>query len=132
MAIIDEGAVGKTTASPKSKEVKQTIRGTGPLATQVDEAKSSKAALVGFQTEAKVATSISPMYAPYFGNIMRIHINGIAVAIPCNGQRQMVPATFADEIANRVSAVDRQLALKKSLHANTIFESRAGDIPLTN
>ena len=47
-----------------------------------------------------------PQYAVYFGNVMRVTINGISIAVRVDGSTQKVPQTFADEIHRRRRLVD--------------------------
>lgn len=59
-----------------------------------------------YKNEPKVITYVSPMYRPYFGNIMTVTINGISIRFPIDGSKQSIPATFADEIERRRRNVD--------------------------
>jgi hypothetical protein len=54
----------------------------------------------------KVPVTISPMYKPYFGEVMEIIINGIYVSVPCDGKVHKIPKTFANEVNARILAVD--------------------------
>ena len=59
-----------------------------------------------YKQEKQVVTYVSPMYRPYFGNVMTVTINGISIRFPIDGSKQEVPATFADEIERRRRHVD--------------------------
>ena len=59
-----------------------------------------------YTSEEKVPMYLSPMYRPYFGNVMRVSINGISIYFKVDGSTQLVPKTFADEIASRRMYVD--------------------------
>ena len=59
-----------------------------------------------YKKEKQVVTYVSPMYRPYFGNVMTVTINGISIRFPIDGSKQEVPATFADEIERRRRHVD--------------------------
>lgn len=59
-----------------------------------------------YKNEEKVPIMLSPMYRPYFGNVMRVMINGISIFFPVDGTTHQVPKTFADEIASRRMKVD--------------------------
>lgn len=84
-----------------------------------------------FQGEPKVPMYLSPMYRPYFGRIMQVSINGITIAFPVDGSTQMIPQTFADEIASRRIAVD-EILNKQSRMANITanHESTPGELVL--
>lgn len=53
-----------------------------------------------------VEVSLAPMYAPYFGDIMTVSINGVSIYFPCNGRRYKVPEPFAALIHERRRKVD--------------------------
>ena len=59
-----------------------------------------------YKDEKKVITYVSPMYRPYFGNVMTVTINGISIRFPVDGSKQSIPATFADEIERRRRNID--------------------------
>jgi hypothetical protein len=59
-----------------------------------------------YSTQRKLPVRIAPSYAKYFGNIMRVIVNGVAVAVPCNGQTFNVPIEFACEIERRMREMD--------------------------
>lgn len=88
-----------------------------------------KTLLEKYKAEKKVPVRIAPSYAKYFGKIMRMSINGIAVAVPCNGQTIELPASFAAEAYARMAYQDglenRRLKMS-NYEAN--FERRPGDI----
>lgn len=59
-----------------------------------------------YKSEKQVITYVSPMYRPYFGNVMTVTINGISIRFPVDGSKQEIPATFADEIERRRRNID--------------------------
>jgi hypothetical protein len=59
-----------------------------------------------YKDEDLVDIYLSPMYKPYFGNVMRVMINGISIYFKVDGSTQKVPKSFADEITQRRLAVD--------------------------
>ena len=69
-----------------------------------------------YASEPKVDMYLSPMYRPYFGNTMRVTINGITIYFPVDGSANQVPTTFADEITRRRMAIDNMLT-KQNLMA---------------
>lgn len=68
-----------------------------------------------YKAEERIEITISPMYAPHFGNVMPIILNGIAVYVPCNGQPYAIPYSFAMEARQRIAQVDEQLRRNKKL-----------------
>ena len=61
-----------------------------------------------YLAQEKIPVTISPMYKPYFGEVMELVINGIYVSIPCDGRAHEVPKTFASEANYRIYAVDNE------------------------
>lgn len=59
-----------------------------------------------YSSQRKLPVRIAPSYAKYFGNIMRVVINGVAVAVPCNGQSFNIPIEFACEVERRMREMD--------------------------
>ena len=61
---------------------------------------------VRYRNEEKVTVAVSPLYRPYFGNVMKVSINGISIYMPIDNTPHKIPKTFADEIYSRINAVD--------------------------
>ena len=68
-----------------------------------------------YKNEKKVTISISPMYAPHFGRVMPINLNGIYIGVPCDGRNYDIPESFAMEARQRIAHVDEQLIRNKRL-----------------
>lgn len=84
-----------------------------------------------YREEEKVPMYLSPMYRPYFGNVMRVMINGISIYFKVDGSAQHVPKTFADEITARRMAIDAILTKQhrmSNIAANS--ESAPGELTL--
>lgn len=62
-----------------------------------------------YAAEDRVPLYLSPMYRPYFGQVMRVMINGVSIYFKVDGSSQMIPQTFADEITRRRMAIDNTL-----------------------
>lgn len=74
---------------------------------EIAQASARRKELIKFyKNEKQVVTYISPMYRPYFGNVMTVTINGISIRFPVDGSKQSIPATFADEIERRRRNID--------------------------
>ena len=70
-------------------------------------AEGQRKAMVSFyRGEDKKDIRIPPMYQPHFGANMQVMVNGISIVVPVDGSMVTVPATFADEIAERMMKVD--------------------------
>lgn len=90
-----------------------------------------KELLKTYKEEPKVAVYLSPMYRAYFGNVMRVSVNGISIYFAVDGSTQIVPQTFADVITERRIAIDSILNKQNMLadvHSNV--ETSPGEINL--
>lgn len=79
--------------------------------------KQQKSLLQVYRKEPLIPVRIAPSYAKYFGSVMRVSINGIVVAVKCDGRTVQVPETFATEIYRRMANMD-EYELKTSKMAN--------------
>lgn len=84
-----------------------------------------------YRKEKKIPVSISPMYRPYFGNVLRIAVNGISVFVPCNGKTYDVPSTFAAELNRKRARIDALLTRQQKVgDVNSNFERTVGELRL--
>jgi hypothetical protein len=84
-----------------------------------------------YRSEKLVPMYLSPLYRPYFGNVMRVMINGISIWFKVDGSTQKIPQTFADEIVARRLNVDKILMRKgKMANISANVESSPGEITL--
>ncbi len=90
-----------------------------------------KALAKSFKEQEKVPVQISPLYRPYFGRVMTVTINGVSVAIPCDGKTYYVPKTFAEEAKVRIFKRDRLIQKKNRLgDVSNNFETSPGELNL--
>ena len=84
-----------------------------------------------YKNEERVPVYVSPMYRPYFGNVMQVMINGISISFKVDGTTQRVPKSFADEIEARRCAID-EILKKQERMANVQgnVEDSPGEIAL--
>ena len=66
-----------------------------------------------YRDEPKVSVMVAPMYAAHFGRIMHVSLNGISVAVPCDGKPYTIPESFAAEVQSRLRAINEQQAKQK-------------------
>lgn len=84
-----------------------------------------------YRAEPKRSVLIAPMYAPYFGKVMHIMINGCSIAVPCDGRPYDVPQTFAGEILRRINSInDQQSKAKRYSDVETNVEGAPGELSL--
>jgi hypothetical protein len=88
-----------------------------------------KALIKRYKEEEKVSMYLSPMYRPYFGNVMSVSINGVTIFFKVDGSMQRVPKTFADEITSRRMRVDAILTKQgKMASISDNFETAPGEL----
>ena len=97
----------------------------------LDAETTRKQLLAVYSKQDKVDVYLSPMYRPYFGNVMRVSINGISIFFKVDGTTQKLPSTFADEVTARRMAVDNLLNRQNKMAsiANN-YESSPGELAL--
>ena len=84
-----------------------------------------------YTSEEKVKIQVSPMYRPYFGNIMPVILNGIAIYFPIDGNVHTVPKSFANEIVRRRKAIDTILLKQRRMsEVQTNVEATPGELKL--
>lgn len=84
-----------------------------------------------YRNEEKVSVAVSPLYRPYFGNVMKVSINGISIYMPIDNTTHKIPKTFADEIYSRIQNIDA--IMRKQDRMSNIshnIESTPGELPL--
>ena len=90
-----------------------------------------KALAEQYKREPKKSVMVAPMYAPYFGKVMHIMINGISIAVPCDGRPYDIPETFAGEVFRRINAInDQQSKAKRYSDVSTNIEGAPGELAL--
>ena len=84
-----------------------------------------------YKAEERVPVYVSPMYRPYFGNVMQVMINGISISFKVDGTTQRVPKSFADEIEARRCAIDEILKKQEKMaNVQENVETSPGEIAL--
>jgi hypothetical protein len=84
-----------------------------------------------YNKQPKVSVMVAPMYAAYFGKVMHVMINGISIAVPCDGRPYNIPATFAEEVHRRLRAVnDAELKSKRFADVASNVEKAPGELAL--
>ena len=96
---------------------------------QKDHARKALAEV--YRREPKKSVMVAPMYAPYFGKVMHVMINGISIAVPCDGRPYDIPETFAGEVFRRINAInDQQSKAKRYSDVNSNIEGAPGELAL--
>lgn len=82
-----------------------------------------------YKNEKKVPVRVAPSYAKYFGRVMRVSINGISIAVRCDGNTTMLPESYAAEVLRRMSEMDKyDLRLNKMAKVERNLESSPGQL----
>lgn len=116
--VVREGRVEVTKASPKTVEEQTFI---------LDQRQKNLIKI--YKEEPLVPVRVAPSYAKYFGRVMRVSLNGIIVAVKCNGETQQLPKSFATEVLRRMSEMDKhELRAQKMANASANFENSPGQI----
>lgn len=90
-----------------------------------------KALAEEYRREPKKSVMVAPMYAPYFGKVMHVMINGCSIAVPCDGRPYDIPETFAGEVFRRINAInDQQSKAKRYSDVNSNIEGAPGELAL--
>lgn len=74
-----------------------------------------RALLQHYKNEDTISVNISPMYAKYFGKVMTVSIQGITVAIPCDGKTRKYNKTHAIEALSRLRKIDASITRKERM-----------------
>jgi hypothetical protein len=75
--------------------------------------------------------SMAPMYAPWFGNIMAVGLNGLTIYLPLDGRTYKVPIQYAQIIQGRRRAVDDFVMRTKQMsNVQSNREDYAGQLVL--
>lgn len=82
-----------------------------------------------YKNEPKVPVRVAPAYAKYFGRVMRVSINGISIAVRCDGNTVELPESFAAEVMRRMSEMDKaELRRQNMANVKKNMESSPGQI----
>lgn len=82
-----------------------------------------------YKNEPKVPVRVAPAYAKYFGRVMRVALNGIIIAVKCDGNTVELPESFAAEVMRRMSEMDKsELRRQKMANVTKNLESSPGQI----
>ena len=82
-----------------------------------------------YKKEKTVPVRVAPSYAKYFGRVMRVAINGISIAVRCDGSTVQLPESFATEVLRRMSEMDKyDLRLNKMAKVERNLESSPGQL----
>lgn len=96
----------------------------------LQQAEQSRRALKNcYHNEPKIRFAASPLYRNYFGDVMKIGINGFAVFVKMDGIPVMLPESFAIEGMRKLRLVDDyELKREKRADVHNNLESSPGEL----
>ena len=71
-----------------------------------------------YKNEPKVPVRVAPAYAKYFGRVMRVALNGIIIAVKCDGNTVELPESFAAEVMRRMSEMDKSELRRQKIESS--------------
>lgn len=93
--------------------------------------KNRKKVAKWFKEQDLAPVNIPPLYKPYFGRVMTVTLQGVSVAIPCDGKTYKIPASFAEEVKIRIANQNEMFEKKNRLsNSSGNFESSPGELNL--
>lgn len=79
----------------------------------------------------RVSVTIAPQYRPYFGDVMAVFLQGLAVYVPVDGHSYKIPKDFAAIVHERLARVNAHLLKCERLsNVQANVESYAGELQL--
>lgn len=66
--------------------------------------------MLAFKSEKKVAVTVAKTFQNQFGPFLAVTVNGVRVAVPCDGKTYHINETHALHVRERLAKVDRLLA----------------------
>ena len=119
---VEEPAVDEVTFETASRKQNHSL---------LEKDHARKALVNVYKAEPKISVMVAPMYADYFGKVMHVMINGISIAVPCNGKPYDIPETFAAEVFRRLRAInEQQQRQKRYSDVSSNVENAPGELAL--
>ena len=79
----------------------------------------------------RVSVTIAPQYRPYFGDVMAVFLQGLAVYVPVDGRSYQIPEDFAAIVHERLARVNAHLLkCERMSNIQANVESYAGELKL--
>lgn len=127
--IVDEVDAEVEQLSPKKTKDTNVNNEAEAAKQMLNREKAQKTLAEIYSSQAKIPVRIAPSYAKYFGRLMRVTINCVAVTIPCNGQTYNIPAEFACEVERRMREMDAyELKSNKLADVSNNYEPDIGQL----
>lgn len=73
---------------------------------KIDYKSAIARAAARFQNEERVPVTIAKPYGKYTGGFIKCSLNGVGLALPCNGKTYQVPKSLAIVFKDRINSLD--------------------------
>lgn len=127
-----ESVLGDTEASPvvqvapTPQNLAQAVRKADTLMRKQEQMIHDK-----LSKQKRVSVTIAPQYRPYFGDVMAVFLQGLAVYVPVDGRSYQIPEDFAAIVHERLARVNAHLLkCERMSNIQANVESYAGELKL--
>ena len=127
-----EPVLGDTEASPVAQvastpqNLAQAVRKADTLMRKQEQMIHDK-----LSKQKRVSVTIAPQYRPYFGDVMAVFLQGLAVYVPVDGRSYQIPEDFAAIVHERLARVNAHLLkCERMSNIQANVESYAGELKL--
>lgn len=104
------GAVNKPTGPSEEDNINRTAGFRERANIDGASLMEAQSTMMAYRNEAKVPVSIPKTFQSQFGQSLSITVNGVRVAIPCDGKTYYINETHAIHAKERIAKVDRLLS----------------------
>lgn len=127
-----EPVLGDTEASPVAQvaptpqNLAQAVRKADTLMRKQEQMIHDK-----LSKQKRVSVTIAPQYRPYFGDVMAVFLQGLAVYVPVDGRSYQIPEDFAAIVHERLARANAHLLkCERMSNIQANVESYAGELKL--
>ena len=112
--------------APTPQNLAQTVRKADTLMRKQEQIIHDK-----LSKQKRVSVTIAPQYRPYFGDVMAVFLQGLAVYVPVDGRSYQIPEDFAAIVHERLARVNAHLLkCERMSNIQANVESYAGELKL--
>lgn len=113
-------------AAPTPRSLAQTVRQADSVMRKQEQMIHDK-----LSKQKRVSVTIAPQYRPYFGDVMAVFLQGLAVYVPVDGRSYQIPEDFAAIVHERLARVNAHLLkCERMSNIQANVESYAGELKL--
>lgn len=124
--VVSNPAVQVTSVASTPGTLAQTVRKADTLMRKQEQMIHDK-----LSKQKRVSVTIAPQYRPYFGDVMAVFLQGLAVYVPVDGRSYQIPEDFAAIVHERLARVNAHLLkCERMSNIQANVESYAGELKL--